>query len=129
MMQGARLIIGQEVPTGRKWNLTRIKELTGASANMKIRARFMNKDFFEFTPKGKLFLTGNDRPALEKVDNAIRRRLRLLPFTVTIEEKDKILDLAKQLEANGPASWLGSLKLMEYHHRACPAEGRRGGQR
>jgi putative DNA primase/helicase len=107
MMAGARVVIGQEVPTGRKWNITRIKEWSGANANTKIRARFMNKDFFEFTPKAKLFLTGNDKPEIEKVDNAIRRRLRLLPLTVTIEEKDMILDLAEQLEAefSGILAW------------------------
>jgi putative DNA primase/helicase len=107
-MAGARLIIGQEVPTGRKWNVTRIKELTGADSSTKIPARFLNKDFFEFTPKGKLFLTGNDKPELGKVDVAIRERLMLIPFLVQFlgTKQDKNLGEKLKAESAGILAWM-----------------------
>ena len=51
---------------------------------------FMRQDFFEFTPAFKLVIAGNHKPGLRSVDEAIRRRFNLVPFTVTIppEERD-----------------------------------------
>ncbi len=54
----------------------RIKALTGGD---KIAARFMRQDFFEFIPQFKLLIAGNHRPGLRSVDEAIRRRLHLIP--------------------------------------------------
>ena len=53
----------------------------------------MRQDFFEFTPIFKLLIAGNHTPSLRSVDEAIRRRLHLIPFSVTIpnEERDPLL--------------------------------------
>jgi hypothetical protein len=34
-------------------------------------------------PQFKLFVAGNHKPGLRRVDEAIRRRLNLVPFTIT----------------------------------------------
>jgi hypothetical protein len=44
-----------------------------------ISARFMRQDFFTFSPAFKLWIGGNHKPGL-RVDEAIRRRLNLIPF-------------------------------------------------
>lgn len=73
----------------------RIKNLTGGDA---VKARFMRQDEFVFTPQFKLVISGNHRPALRNVDVAMRRRLHLLPFTVTIEDREKDPDPRRQVE-------------------------------
>ena len=54
-----------------------------------ITARFLYKDVFTYQPQFKLFLIGNYRPKLTAVNEAIRRRMQLIPFTVTIPEKER----------------------------------------
>jgi putative DNA primase/helicase len=78
-LQGARLVTASETEEGRSWAAERIKELTGNE--QKITARFMHRDNFEFQPKLKLVFVGNHKPRLTTVDDAITRRLNLIPFT------------------------------------------------
>ena len=84
MLRGARLVVATETEAGQRWAEARIKMMTGGD---RIAARFMRGDFFEFTPQFKLVIVGNHRPSLRGVDEAIRRRLHLIPFTVTIRPK------------------------------------------
>lgn len=98
-LQGARLVTAVETEDGRRWAESKIKTLTGGD---RIAARFMRQDFFEFTPVFKLMLAGNHKPGLRSVDEAIRRRLHLLPFTVTIPAKDRDLSLSRKLRAEWP---------------------------
>jgi putative DNA primase/helicase len=99
MLRGARLVVASETQAGRNWNEARIKALTGGD---RISARFMRGDFFEFTPQFKLMISGNHKPTLRNVDEAIRRRLHLIPFTVTIPPKDRDPDLADKLKVEWP---------------------------
>jgi len=78
-LHGARLVVAQETERGRRWDEVKIKAMTGGD---KMTARFMRQDFFDFTPIFKLFITGNNKPHLDNVDEAIRRRLMIVPFTV-----------------------------------------------
>jgi putative DNA primase/helicase len=98
-LHGARLVIAQEVQSGRSWNETRIKAITGGDP---ITARFMRKDYFTFTPQFKLVMAGNHKPALGTVDIAIRRRMHLVPFTTTIPENEVDPQLFEKLKAEGP---------------------------
>lgn len=99
MLRGARFVTAQETEEGRRWAETKIKALTGGDP---ITARFMRQDFFTFTPTFKLFVAGNHRPALRGVDEAIRRRFNLVPFTVTIPGPDRDPELAEKLKAEWP---------------------------
>jgi putative DNA primase/helicase len=98
-LMGARLVICPEVEQGRRWAEAKIKSLTGGD---RISARFMRQDFFEFTPQFKLFVTGNHKPGLRNVDEAIRRRLNYIPFTVIIPEADRDPMLAEKLKPEWP---------------------------
>jgi putative DNA primase/helicase len=99
MLRGARLVTATETTAGRHWNESRLKALTGGD---KIAARYMRGDFFEFTPTFKLMISGNHRPALRNIDEAIRRRLHLIPFTVTIPPDERDLNLSDKLKAEWP---------------------------
>ena len=99
-LRGARLVVAQETQRGRRWDETKIKALTGGD---KITARFMRQDFFDFTPTFKLFICGNHKPRLANVDEAMRRRLLLVPFTVQIPPAERDPQLAEKLEAEWPA--------------------------
>jgi putative DNA primase/helicase len=57
----------------------------------------MRQDFFEFTPQFKLLVVGNHKPQLRGVDEAIRRRLHLVPFAVTIPPNERDPDLSQKL--------------------------------
>jgi P4 family phage/plasmid primase-like protien len=103
-LMGARLVTAIEVEKGRRWAESRIKSLTGGD---KISARFMRQDFFEYKPQFKLLIAGNHKPAIRDVDEAMRRRLHLIPFTVTIppERRDKTLPERLLQESDGIFKW------------------------
>ena len=103
-LQGARLVTATETEDGRRWAESKIKALTGGD---RIAARFMRQDFFEFTPVFKLVIAGNHKPGLRSVDEAIRRRLHLVPFTVTIPPAERDLALTHRLrrEWGGILGW------------------------
>ena len=98
-LRGVRLAIGSETEVGRTWAEARIKSLTGGD---RIAARFMRQDFFEFDPEFKLFVVGNHKPSLRGVDEAIRRRLHLLPFTVNIPAAEQDPKLSMKLKEEWP---------------------------
>jgi putative DNA primase/helicase len=104
-LRGARLVTSIETEEGRRWAESRIKALTGGDP---ISARFMRQDFFEYTPQFKLIIAGNHKPGLRSVDEAIRRRFNLIPFTVTIpaEERDPALGEKLQKELPGILAWM-----------------------
>jgi putative DNA primase/helicase len=98
-LMGARLVAAVETEEGRRWAESKIKALTGGD---QISARFMRQDFFEFTPCFKLVIARNHKPGLRSVDEAIRRRLHLVPFAVTIPPENRDKDLASKLKAEWP---------------------------
>ena len=104
-LRGARLVTSVETEEGRRWAESKIKALTGGD---KIAARFMRQDFFEYTPTFKLMIAGNHKPGLRSVDEAIRRRFHLIPFTVTIPSDERDVHLSEKLKAEGPGilAWM-----------------------
>lgn len=104
-LMGARLVVAQETDEGRKWNEARIKSLTGGDP---VTARYMRQDFFTFTPKFSLIIAGNHKPSIRTVDEAMRRRLHLVPFDVTIPKDKRDPDLPEKLndELSGIMQWM-----------------------
>jgi putative DNA primase/helicase len=99
-LRGSRLVVAQETQQGRQWDEAKIKAITGGDRQT---ARFMRQDFFEFDPTFKLFIAGNHKPTLKNVDEAMRRRLLLIPFTVQIPVSERDPTLTERLEAEWPA--------------------------
>jgi P4 family phage/plasmid primase-like protien len=101
-LAGARLVVAQETEQGKRWAEARIKALTGGD---KITARFMRQDDFEFTPQLKLIIAGNHKPALRNVDEAMRRRLHMIPFMRKPEQVNKQLRDQLWAERDGILLW------------------------
>ncbi|WP_247424161.1 phage/plasmid primase, P4 family [Ralstonia pseudosolanacearum] len=103
-LRGARFVAAIETEQGRRWAESKVKNLTGGD---KISARFMRQDFFEFFPQFKLFVAGNHKPAIRNIDEAMKRRLHLIPFTVTVppERRDKHLQQKLLAERDGILAW------------------------
>lgn len=99
-LHGARLVAGSELPAGKVWNESVIKDLTGGDV---VTARFMRQDFFDYMPQFTLFIAGNHRPSFSGIDESIRRRVCLVPFTQTIPAEERDPELPEKLKAEWPA--------------------------
>jgi P4 family phage/plasmid primase-like protien len=105
-LAGARMVICSEVNEGDKFDEAKVKQLTGGDT---LTARFMRQDDFTFTPTHHLWLMGNNQPAVESGGNSFWRRIRLIPFTHTVNEDERIEDLQGILARDhGPAllNWI-----------------------
>ena len=103
-LQGRRLVVVSETGEGRRLNEERAKLLTGGD---RIKARRMRQDFYEFEPTHQLIVQTNHRPIARGTDEGLWRRLRLIPFNVTIppERRDtQLLDKIKG-ELPGVLNW------------------------
>jgi putative DNA primase/helicase len=103
MLAGARLVSASETDEGRAWAEARVKQLTGGD---RIAARFMRQDFFEFVPRFKLVIVGNHAPMLNNVDEAIRRRFNVVPFTRQPLNPDRELEAKLKFEAGRILNWM-----------------------
>ncbi len=103
-LHGKRLVVCVESDENRRLAEGQVKELTGGDT---IKARRMREDFWEFKPQHTAMLVTNHKPEVRGTDNGIWRRVRLVPFTVTIpdEKQDKRLAEKLQAEACGILRW------------------------
>ena len=101
-LRGARLVVAQETEAGRALAEAKIKALTGGDP---VAARFMRCDFFTFRPAFKLVVVGNHRPVIRNPDDALRRRLHLLPLTFKPDQPDPGLFDTLKAEAAGILQW------------------------
>jgi putative DNA primase/helicase len=96
---GKRLVATIETEEGKRMAEALMKQMTGGD---KVRARKMRQDFFEFDPTHKIVLAANHKPAIRGTDHAVWRRIKLVPFTVTIPEEEKDKRLSEKLKAELP---------------------------
>lgn len=103
-MQGKRFITSIEAEGERRLSEAVIKQLTGQDT---ITARFLYGEYFEFPAQFKLWLACNHKPIIRGTDHAIWRRIKLIPFNVTIPEnkQDKLLDKKLKAEFPGILAW------------------------
>lgn len=104
-MQGRRFISAVEAEGERKLAEVLIKQLTGGDT---ITARFLFGEYFEFQPQFKLWLAANHKPTIKGTDHAIWRRIKLIPFNVTIPDKEQDKKLIEKLkgELSGILTWI-----------------------
>ncbi|MGE6379965.1 DNA primase family protein, partial [Peribacillus muralis] len=98
-LDGARFVSAVESEEGQQLSESLVKQITGGE---KMSARFLRQEYFEFTPEFKVFFTTNHKPIVKGGDNGIWRRIKLVPFTVTIPEEKIDKDLPKKLEKEMP---------------------------
>ena len=111
----SRLVLAMEAEQGKRLAESLIKSLTGGDV---VTARFLRAEFFQFKPGFKLWLCSNHRPNIWGQDDAIWRRVRMIPFGVRIpeEEQDKRLLGKLREEMPGILNWmlLGCLGWQEH---------------
>ena len=104
-LKGARFVWASENERGSRLSEALIKEMTGGD---KLAARFMRGEFFEFMPEFKLWFATNHKPAV-RGDAAVWRRLKLIPFDITIpvdqqKPRHEVMEIFAR-EYSGILSW------------------------
>jgi putative DNA primase/helicase len=101
---GVRFVTAIESTEGKRIDEALIKQLTGGD---QMCARFLRREFFNFTPVAKFFIATNHKPEVRGIDHGIWRRLRLIPFVVRIApaERDPNLITKLRAEAAGILAW------------------------
>lgn len=105
-MLGGRFLIGSETAAGKKLDDERIKELVGGEAQ---RARHLYGKWFDFKPTGKIHIATNHLPVMESGGHGMGRRLRVIPWEVTIPDAEQDKTLKEKIlatEAPGVLAWL-----------------------
>jgi P4 family phage/plasmid primase-like protien len=102
---GVRLATCIETNEGRRLNVARIKTTTGEDS---ISAALKYQNYFELKPQCKLVLVTNYPPHVPAGDDALWRRLKVVPFVATVPEDERIPGLADKLlaeESSGILNW------------------------
>jgi putative DNA primase/helicase len=95
-LRGARLVTAVEIGEGKRLDEELVKRLTGQDT---LTARFLHGEFFDFRAEFKLFVACNHLPKIRNVDHAIWRRIKRIPFSVTIPDKAQDKELPAKLKA------------------------------
>lgn len=100
-LRGARLVVCSEQTSGKRFDESKVKRLTGGDM---LTGRFMRGDFFDFPPTHLMWVMSNHLPAVREGGPSFWRRVRLIPFRHVVPEDQRVPDLHEQLLATeGPA--------------------------
>lgn len=85
-LKGSRFVISSELERSKVLDEALVKRFT---SDEPITARFLRKEFFEFKPTAKIFLSTNYKPTIKGTDDGIWRRIKLIPFEhkFTVDKK------------------------------------------
>jgi putative DNA primase/helicase len=104
---GKRMLRVHELPQGSLLKAEVIKKLTGGE---RMTARDLYKGFFEFAPRAKPHMSGNDPPRFDGSDGGMRRRLIYMHWDQVIPEAEQrdFEELVAELLEEAPAilNWL-----------------------
>jgi putative DNA primase/helicase len=104
-LRGTRFVTTTEAEQGKRLSEPLIKQITG---NDRMTDRFLYGEFFSFVPTFKIFMVTNHKPVIKGTDHGIWRRIKLVPFTTTIEEarQDKHPEQKLMEEWPGILNWI-----------------------
>ena len=99
-LPGVRMLSTSEPKKGAALDDGLIKLFTGGDP---IKARHLNRDFFEFLPQAKLTMQGNFRPKIGDTSEGMWARVQLVPFGVIVakEARDPKLEEKLRTESEG----------------------------
>jgi putative DNA primase/helicase len=98
-LPGIRCLRTSEPEKGSKLAESLVKLVTGGEP---LRARHLNRDFFEFRPAFKMTMQGNYKPRIDGTDEGIWARILLVPWGVMIPEGERDQALPDKLRAEAP---------------------------
>lgn len=93
-LTSVRLAVAQEAESKHKLHGARLKQMTGGDT---ISARAIYKAPITFRPKAKIVMVTNRRPELDAYDEALKRRLRVIPFAYQVPEAQRDPNLVAKL--------------------------------
>ena len=104
-LEGVRMVAAVEFEEGRRLAEVLTKQATGCDT---MKARYLFQEYFEFKPQFKLWLCGNHKPRIQGTDHAIWRRIRLIPWNITIPESQQDKELPDKLKTERPGilTWI-----------------------
>lgn len=94
-LRGARLVVGSETEEGRRLDAATMKRLTGGD---ELTARRLYQEPVTWLPTHQLVYVTNHLPQVKGNDPAVWRRLRVIPFEVTIPDSQRDASLPERLE-------------------------------
>lgn len=115
MLAGARVAISSESKEGQQLNVALVKRHTGGGY---MTARALHENSFTFEITHKLWLMTNHQPRLDHMDEAVRGRLHIIPFSMrwnrpghpernpALPDGDKGLKDKIKAEGAGVLAWL-----------------------
>lgn len=98
-LYGKRMAVCAEIGEHVVLDEAKVKDLTGGDS---ISVRRMREDFWDLEPTHTLFVSGNHKPTVRGNDLGIWRRIRLVPWLVTVSEADVDKDLPARLRKELP---------------------------
>lgn len=103
-LYGKRMAVCAEIGEHVTLDEAKVKDLTGGDS---VAVRRMREDFWDLDPTHKLFISGNHKPVVRGDDLGIWRRIRLVPWNVTVEGSaiDKELPEKLRREFSGILRW------------------------
>ena len=113
---GARFVMTSEVDDGQRLSEGKLKRITQGMATIKACRKYENP--FEFPETHKLWLDCNHLPVISTGGKALWRRIRVIPWLITIPKAEQDADLKTKLmgEAEGILAWAISGAVDWYGH-------------
>jgi putative DNA primase/helicase len=103
-MMGRRFVVVDEGEENQSFNESLLKNMTGGGT---VSGRQLYSRAVNYRPTFKLWFGSNYKPNIQGMDLAIWRRVRLIPFNVTIpeERRDKFFSEKLKAELPGILNW------------------------
>jgi putative DNA primase/helicase len=98
-LKGARMACAVEANAGRQLDEALVKSVTGGDP---VTGRFLYGEYFSFVPEFKLYFVANDDPRVRSTDEAIWRRILVVPFDYKVPEAEKDKMLTAKLKEELP---------------------------
>ena len=98
-LAGARLVTAIETQVGKAWDEQRIKALT-AGDPMQVRRLYGHP--FTLHPTFKIIVAGNHEPTIANLDDAMARRLHVVPLDQVVPPARRDRQLPQKLEQEWP---------------------------
>lgn len=102
---GKRFVCASEISERKRLDEAKIKSMTGGEP---VNARFLNKEWFAYTPQFKIWLSTNELPEIHERNEGIWSRIHCVPFDRYFEEEERDTELKEKLiaEADGILNWI-----------------------
>jgi putative DNA primase/helicase len=99
LLTGVRLAVAPEAESTHRLHAARLKQLTGGDS---VAVRPIYRAPFSFRPCAKIIIVCNRRPDLDTYDDALKRRIRVVPFDHQVPPEQQDHDLVRKLTRELP---------------------------